>query len=371
MSDLDEHQKKLIQRYADDIASEEELLAFFGLLNETDADDFLLENMDQEIQRINTEVLREQKTPVHWLRYAIAASILIAVGLGLHFFSGIFSTREAEAVVYQTDIAPGIHTATLTLANGHKIDLATAANGKLAEEKDAIVNKTADGQIVYAIKGAGASALPEYNIMSTTRGQEYQLTLPDGTKVWLNTASSLKYPSSFAAASSRKVELKGEAYFEVAKDKAHPFLVTTGKQEVEVLGTHFNINAYDDDPNIRTTLLEGSVRVTEGTQLKVLRPGQQSVSNGNDLRVNEVDTEGVVAWKNGYFDFNEENLENIMNKIARWYDVTVVYKDPELKTQIFTGNISKFSTVSKVLKKIALSNIVHFNIEGRTITVIK
>lgn len=371
MSDLNEHQKKLIQRYADDIASEEELLAFFGMLKETDTDDLILENMDQEIQRIHTEILHTKKTPVHWSRYAIAASILIAVALGLHFFFNPFSISGQQAVVYKTDIAPGIHTATLTLANGHKIDLATAANGKLAEEQGAIVTKTADGRIVYAIKDAGATALPEYNIMSTTRGQEYQLTLPDGTQVWLNSASSLKYPSTFAAAGSREVELKGEAYFEVAKDKVHPFLVTTEKQEVEVLGTHFNINAYDDDPNIRTTLLEGSVKVTEGTQLKVLKPGQQAVSNGNTIRVNEVDTEGAVAWKNGYFDFNEENLENIMNKIARWYDVEVVYKDPELKTQTFTGNISKFSTVSKVLKKLALSNIVHFNIEGRTITVIK
>ena len=176
MSDLNEHQKKLIQRYADDIASEEELLAFFGLLNETDTDDLLLENMDQEINRINTEVLRTQKTPVYWSRYAIAASILIAVGLGLHFFSSGIFTPKAEAVVYQSDIAPGIHTATLTLANGRKIDLATAANGKLAEEKGAIVTKTADGRILYAIKNAGASAMPEYNIMSTTRGQEYQLT---------------------------------------------------------------------------------------------------------------------------------------------------------------------------------------------------
>ena len=213
---------------------------------------------------------------------------------------------------------------------------------------------------------------------ATPLGGTYQITLSDGTRVWLNAGSSLKFPATFTGR-ERRVELQGEAYFEVAKvlkPERISFIVTTDKQQVEVLGTHFNINSYIDESNTKTTLLEGSVRVSllgeksiANHDIATLLPNQQSVVNSTGILVKQINAEEAVAWKNGYFDFNEEKLENIMNKISRWYDVTVIYENPALKEQTFTGNISKFTKVSEVLKKLALSKVLQFKIDRRKIIV--
>lgn len=229
-----------------------------------------------------------------------------------------------------------------------------------------------------------------YNTIATPKGGQYQVRLPDGSKVWLNAASSLKYLASFSAWNERKVELSGEAYFEVAKDKDHPFVVKTENQEVIVLGTHFNINSYKDEPATKTTLLEGSVRVsllgttstasTINTTQKIskgkpaeiiLKPGEQATLIGNNIRVSPQNAEDAIAWKDGYFMFNNESLESVMRKISRWYNLDVVFADASIKNQTFYGRMSRFSKVSQVLKSLALTREVKFELKDNTIHVLK
>jgi len=236
------------------------------------------------------------------------------------------------------------------------------------------VVKDAKGKLEYKPLGsvlAGKGALV-YNRIQVPYGGQYQLELPDGTKVWLNAGSSLRYPVSFTG-HERKVELTGEGYFEVAKNKTMPFRVQTSKQVVEVLGTHFNINAYNDDPSVKTTLLEGSVKVTQNTMgtFKMLKPGQQSVLKNNELQVKEADTEEAVAWKNGLFLFNDQSLDEIMHQVSRWYDLQIVFDDVSLKTQRFGGSISRFKNVSQLLQVLESTGSVHFKIEGRRLTAMK
>jgi len=198
--------------------------------------------------------------------------------------------------------------------------------------------------------------------------------LPDGSNVWLNAESSLTYPTSFSSFIERKVELKGEAYFEVAHNKEKPFIVHTlslsedMNQEIEVLGTHFNINSYENEDAIKTTLLEGAVRIKTPRTEAILKPKQQSSLGKHGLRVVTIDTEGAVAWKNGYFMFDDEGLESIMRKIARWYDVEVEFQKVN-KEQMFSGTVSKFTDVAKVLNKLELTGGVHFEIIERRIIV--
>jgi ferric-dicitrate binding protein FerR (iron transport regulator) len=240
---------------------------------------------------------------------------------------------------------------------------------------------------------------------ATPRGGTYQITLPDGTKVWLNAASSLKFPASFGSLKTRSVELTGEGYFEVAKDKAHPFIVATAKQEVQVLGTHFNINAYNDEGSTKTTLLEGSVSVSSlplysssrgkrsderplghatsrdlsyrrddggGRDDVVLKPNQESVlTNNAQIRVTDVTAEDAVAWKNGDFVFRGEALESVMRKVARWYDVEVVYADDVPRDVVIGGYVSRSRNISVVLERMAKTGRIKFKIEGKKITVMK
>ena len=233
------------------------------------------------------------------------------------------------------------------------------------------VIKRSNGQLAYQVSGsnkspAGTTTPVEYNTMTTPRGGQYQLQLPDGTKVWLNAASSITYPTLFAGG-ERRVEVRGEAYFEVVKDPKMPFRVSLpeqaskqGAQEIEVLGTHFNVNGYRDEPALTITLLEGAVKI----DASVLKPGE-AYSNG---KVKKVNTEEAVAWKNGYFQFEQADIRTVLRQLARWYDVEVRYegKIPERK---FGGDIQRDSNLSDVLKGLELSQ-VHFRLEGRILTII-
>lgn len=312
------------------------------------------------------EIQQPKKTRKLWLLMAAAASIILAVGIGLIFYH--HSIIDQGAAAYANDIAPGKNGATLTLASGKKIYISDADTGKLAEQSGVSIRKTAGGQIIYEIKqGVGSST--EYNTLQTDNGQQAQVILPDQSHVFLNAASSLKYPSSFASLKERRVELNGEAYFEVSKDKLHPFIVSSHQQEIKVLGTHFNINSYINT-DIKTTLLEGSVSVkspsgTEG----ILMPGQQSRFDGKKIMIKEVETSYEIAWKNGYFLFNNDNLGDIMQTLSRWYSITVKYDDPELKNELFFGKISKYENVSKILKMLERTDIIRFKVEGNVVTI--
>jgi len=265
------------------------------------------------------------------------------------------------------DIKPGGNHATLTLSNGKSIVLTDAKNGDLAKESKTLVRKTNDGQILYS-NGADDSSSPVvYNTLTIPQGGQYTITLSDGTHVMMNSASTLKYPVSFSK-NERVVELNGEAYFEVSHNKSKPFKVITRQQVVEVLGTHFNINSYGDNNSVKTVLEEGSVKVYTKSVAKMLKPGQQSVLKDNHLNVGEADLEEALAWKNGYFRFNNENIKSIMPKLARWYNIEVTF-DQNVSDIGFYGTISRSKNISEVLRMLETTKSVHFKIQGRRITV--
>ena len=302
-----------------------------------------------------------------WYSGAAAAAVGLIVA-GLFYFNQVpVSKPTGVQVVYSNDIAPGKLGATLTLANGKKIDLSAAANGLIAEQEGVSISKTLDGKLVYTIKES-KSTIQEFNTLSTVNGQQYEVILPDGSKIWLNAASTLTYPANFAKLNKRKVELNGEAYFEVAKDKSRPFVVRTDRQEVEVLGTHFNVNSYGNEDAIKTTLLEGSVRVSDSKSQKVLLPGQQSLLTDDALSISKADVDEAVAWKNGDFIFKDEAFNTILRQIARWYNVEISdSKDrPDLR---LSGTISKSKNLSTVLKALEVTGEIKFKIEGKRVTV--
>ncbi|RLJ80250.1 FecR family protein [Pedobacter alluvionis] len=305
-----------------------------------------------------------------WISIA-AAAVLLVIGGSLIYHSNQPQPQNIVNII-RNDIAPGKNTATLTLDNGKKIVLSAANEGKLASEAGIVISKTADGQVVYTVKDGKTAAGTHIHTLSTAMGETYRLRLPDQSEVWLNASSSIKFPASFASAKLREVELTGEAYFQIAKDKTHPFIVKTNLQEVQVLGTHFNINSYADHHTTVTTLLEGSVQVSNhAEQGKIIKPGEQSiVQDGQPIAVAPADIKNVMAWKNGYFRFRNESIKEVMAKIIRWYNIDVVYTG-KVTDEKFNGNISRQKNISEVLTMLSYSNDVKFKVEGRRVTVIQ
>jgi len=298
---------------------------------------------------------------------AAAASLALIIGIGLYLNQQQPLPKPAQFQAFKNDIPAGINKAYLTLASGKKLALTNSANGTLAEEAGIKITKSADGQLVYTVTDQGKKNIAGYNSIETPRGGQYQLNLPDGTKIWINSASSLKYPASFASLKERRVELSGEAYFEVAKDKIHPFIVKSGRQEIQVLGTHFNVNAYPDEQLIKTTLLEGSVKLNKQV---VLKPGEQSSLTGEKFTVKEVNVNDAVDWKNGEFVFTNESLTSILKKVSRWYDVEIKYVHTPVNIPTFTGSVSRSENISGVLKMLEETSNVRFSIEGKQVSVI-
>ncbi|WP_316818567.1 FecR family protein [Pedobacter nyackensis] len=305
-----------------------------------------------------------------------AASIILVLSIGLLYFNKLARPKGDLA---SNDIAPGKNTATLVLANGKRITLDNAKNGELVTEAGVTITKTKEGQIVYTIDDntntdnatqddQRSQRSQQYNTLITANGETFEVRLPDGSKVWLNAGTSLKYPVSFNAQAQRKVELSGEAYFEVFKDKQHPFIVQSEGQQVEVLGTRFNVNTYKNEPAIKTTLLEGSVKVNEQT---ILKPNQQSVLTAGQIKVIPVLAESYIDWQEGVFNFEYETLPSVMRKIARWYNVEIIYVDTERDNQTFSGYVSRSSNVSKVLQTLTEISNLEFKLKGKTIVVSK
>ncbi|MNS13038.1 fec operon regulator FecR [compost metagenome] len=305
-----------------------------------------------------------------WTKIAAAASIVLLISIGINSYLAKRASENTE-LANANKIAPGSNKAILTLSNGQKISLTDASKGTLANESGIVITKTADGQLTYKFSNStdiNASAL--INTIETPRGGQHQITLPDGTVVTLNAASSLKFPASFTGLANRKVELSGEAYFEVAKDKKHPFIVQSGSQKVEVLGTHFNVNTYPDEKAAKTTLLEGAVKVSANGNAHLLKPGQQSILTNNTVDIVTANIKEIMAWKNGYFRFNDDRIDEIMPLLSRWYDVEVNYEG-KISDERFSGTISRYKNINEVLAMLSYSNAVKFKIEGRRITVMK
>jgi transmembrane sensor len=315
-----------------------------------------------------------------WPRIAVA-SVVASMLIGVYFFRPSYNGEQnGKPTDVANNIDPGKNGATLTLANGQKIFINDALSGNIANQSGVNISKTKDGQIIYEVTDQATNKI-EYNTLTTIPGQQTQIRLPDGSLVFLNAASSLKYPTSFVKAKKRQVSLSGEGYFEIAKDKIHPFVVATAKQEVEVLGTHFNINAYTDEKAVKTTLLEGSVKVVRlsavgaaaavnGLTSQVLKPGQQSILDQNGIHLAEVSIDEAVAWQKGYFRFYDEDIASVMRKISRWYNIEVDYFG-QLPAVTFTARITKYSSIKEVLETLEKTKAVHFKIEGRKVIVSK
>ena len=316
-------------------------------------------------------------------RWMMAAAVFLVIGTAFLWYQQQRVKLPVSAPLLATthDLAPGTNKATLTLADGTTIDLDAARDGVLGQQGNEQLIKNRNEQLIYQAgqdkrlsdsrPAAGNEA--RYNLLTTPRGGQYQLQLPDGSKVWLNAATSLRYPTSFTGG-DRVVELKGEAYFEIKTDASKPFKVKVlrgGAPEaeplqVEVLGTHFNIMDYDEEPAISTTLLEGLVRVSRGGHNVLVRPGEQArLSRNEELRVMAADTEEAVAWKEGMFRFKDAGIGEVMRQLARWYDVEVVYVNG-IPRDRFQGEMYRNVNASKILKVLEASG-VHFTVEGKKI----
>lgn len=314
-----------------------------------------------------------QEIPIRrqsWKRLAAAAAVLLVLGLAAWLF---ISRRSADQSYSQhiatqsgRDILPGTNGAILTLGNGDRIVLDSAGAGTLAVQGGMAVIQGSGGLRYDGKENRGKDVV--FNTVQTPRGKQFRLLLADGSAVWLNAASSIRFPAAFTGA-ERRVEISGEAYFEVAKQDGMPFVVMSRGMEVRVLGTHFNVQAYEDEAAMETTLLEGSVEISAGGQQRRLRPGEQSIVNGEgEIKVqHEVNTDAVMAWKNGYFSFDQTSLYAVMRQLARWYDVEIEYEG-RIPDRRFGGDISRNSKASEVLRILEASN-VHFRIEDKKIIV--
>ncbi|MES2891807.1 MAG: FecR domain-containing protein [Bacteroidota bacterium] len=386
----------LLDRLFSESATAEEKTELMSLLDKPDHDEVVKQYLDAAWgnvplpQQLNeaqsasmlSAILSRQETPVVPLTttrnyrtwYRVAAAILIlAISAAGYFILDRPGIQAGRAPLAQKssepkqDIAPGTSGAILTLANGSTIVLDTAADGNLAQQGNTRIQKNG-GTIQYVSKG-GELAANAINTISTPRGKKFQLRLDDGTIVWLNAASSIRFPASFDRL-SRSVEITGEAYFEVAKDASRPFTVKVNDMQVQVLGTHFNINAYDDEPVVKTTLLEGSVKVNNPVSGKMLVPGQQAqLAAGGGLQVKTgVNTSEVIAWKNDLFSFNNTDVNSLMRQLSRWYDAEIVMPK-NIEPVTFNGQISRSANISDVLKILELTEEISFTIQGKKVIV--
>jgi len=377
---------RLFRKYVDETANAEERQAFLSMADQPARKEELELLVDREMlaEKLPYDLDRKEKQAIldHiftlssakileinpkrerrlWLRVAAAAAVMLFLAAG-----GYFILHKGETAHYagkiKTDVKSGSNGAILTLANGQKVILDQTKEG-LIDQEGTDLRKTGDSLLVYKTGGTAANARVYYNTLETPKGKQYSVVLPDGSKVWLNAASSLRYPTAFSG-KERLVELTGEAYFEIAQNKTSPFKVKTPDQTVEVLGTHFNIKAYADEQSTWTTLLEGSVKVENGQHDVVrLKPGQQMVNGqkGEWRTMEKIDTAAVLDWKNGEFIFSGESLESIMRKVSRWYDVSVEYKDDAVKKELFYGSVSRWANASEVLDMLTLTGTIKFSI---------
>nr|WP_319569835.1 FecR family protein [uncultured Draconibacterium sp.] len=322
-------------------------------------------DLDEEWGRFQSRVVFLNRRWSSIVKYAAIFLIPIAIGSYI-LFQEFSSQAEVETVV---EIAPGIKKAQLILGNGERIDLSNEEQ-QIEIKGKAIVAKTQNQSLSYVVsaKDDDNRAL-EYNQLLTGTGEEYKLVLSDGTTVWLNSKTKLKYPTQFAS-NLRVVELEGEACFEVTKNANAPFIVKTGKMDVEVLGTTFNITAYNDAPTIKTTLIEGKVKIrTEGqtdeNKAVIIKPNDQAAFNTstNDITVNTVDAQVYIAWTKGLFAFDEASLEDIMTRLSRWYDLDVSFEENEARFSKFSGRLPRFEDCNVILRMIEKTTNIKFSIE--------
>ncbi len=332
-----------------------------GLSDKTKADDLFEKIIHKARQTESFEVKKTRQ----WLAAAVVA-LAVSVG-GVYFAIGYnTSSDNVTTLSPEKDILPGRKKAVLTLANGSKVILDDSEKGLVAKEGNTEVMRQG-GRISYLGLSKPKSSVI-YNTISTPNGGMYELELSDGTKVWLDAASTLKYPVSFVG-NERKVELTGEAYFEVVHNKKMPFKVVANNTTIEDIGTRFNINAYQDETSVKTTLVEGAIKVSVGNTSQLLTPGQMVSVNNSTLSLSDADIEQEIAWKNGYFIFNKADIKTVMQQFSRWYDVDISYEGT-VPNNLFVGQIKREETLLGALKILELSGM-HFRVEGRKVIVLE
>lgn len=349
-----------------------ELLA--GMEPVEDSDPALRQVLQKRFQAIEQHIASQQPRSgifrLTWIR-AAAAVLLILLGSGIWYWLNRNSNDVKPAIVENIDIAPGGNKAVLTLAGGQTIVLDNAANGTISQQGNATVSKQG-GRLIYDVTGPQNGAAG-YNTLSVPRGGQYQLTLPDGTQVWLNAISSIRYPVTFAG-NERRVYITGEAYFEVKPASQQPFIVevrtSSGTaEEVQVLGTHFNINAYEDEPHIATTLIQGKISVAQSGTPVILAPGQQARVSQHKLQIiSKADIDQTMAWKNGLFRFDGVDLKTVMRQLARWYDLEIIYEPGAPVNELFNGEMQRNLNLSQVINGLDGMG-VHIRKEGRQLII--
>lgn len=399
--------QSLIEKFTTNTCTKEELAQLLKLVEQEHGDEGLTKELRKHWEMAGTgkensavdweekfslllKEARKDETPViplfiskrkTWsIKWVAVASVLLLFFVGQYFFfnsrkdTRVEISKTAESPGQHTnDVSPGGNKAILTLADGSTIDLDSAKNGTITRQGNIKIIKDEDGQLLYYVDREN-STVSGYNTISTPRGGKYELVLSDGTRVWLNAASSLKFPASFNG-KIREVTLTGEGYFEVSKNASMPFRVSVYDMQVEVLGTHFNVNAYEDESSVATTLLEGSVRVKKEMSTNpesngvMLKPGEQAdLAKSGKLKINRsVNLAEVVAWKDGNFEFNNTPITEIMRQVARWYDVEVDYKGSQ-PTHRLTGKISREVNLSQLIEMIEYTG-VNMEIKNRKITI--
>ncbi|MDB5126853.1 FecR family protein [Mucilaginibacter sp.] len=329
------------------------------------------------LRRLHNEIADDKpNTHAKLWRISAAALAFILLSAGVYVLKRPKIEEQAfvKPVIKKQTILPGANVAMLTLGNGKIISLNAVSKGKLAMQGNTVITKNTDGQISYQVINDRKNDITKepitYNTLTTPPGGQFKITLPDGSNVWLNAASSIKYPSRFNG-NERHVELHGEAYFEIFKNKNIPFTVTAENIAIKVLGTHFNVMAYKNEPAINTTLLEGSVSLSAKNSHALLSPGEQAVLSmgAEKIQVSNVNVDDAVAWKNGYFSFRKTNIRTAMNKIARWYNVDVEYRG-NVNNKVLGGTVSRAENITELLNYLELTGIAKFKIDGRRIVVI-
>lgn len=388
MNNKQERFSYLLKQYLADKCTKAELIEFLSIVKEDttnhiessfNTDELNTSLLDASIEFNKENIYHNLSQQIHVQKpnrllfiknYGLQAAAVLLITAALWFvIAKQNSLKQAPTYVKETDILPGGNRGTLTLADGRTIKLDSVKNGELAHQAGTDIIISNGNLLQYKLDHQTNNSTTSYNTLATPRGGQFKLILPDKTSVWLNAESTLKFPTVFSG-KTRIVELTGEAYFEVAKNAKMPFKVISGTTTTEVLGTHFNINAYKNESLTKTTLLEGSVKVSNTKDSILLNPNQQAITTSTSQKIEiskEIDVDEVVAWKNGKFQFNNTDLQSIMRQLARWYDVEIVYEGA-IPKRAFTGKISRDVTATQVLKILELSDI-NFRIDGKKIIV--
>jgi ferric-dicitrate binding protein FerR (iron transport regulator) len=373
-----DEEQRFIETYYHLFETEPELEAWLNDAERQELKENILHGIWEKIQREPSQngdikIKRWTAGPV---RIAAAILAVLCTGAIIYLISGPGTGKKAPIAEkverpVKDNIQPGGNKAVLTLASGKRLILDSMHNGLMAHQGNTKVLKLNGGQLAYeGVKGdKQKEQKPLYNTVATPRGGQYRIILADGTKIWLNAASSLHFPTAFTGR-TRTVTVSGEVYFEVANDPGRPFIVQAGGARVEVLGTRFNVNTYDEKV-VRTTLANGAIRISERDESRLLRPGEQAILDKKTAAINirKVKVDRVLAWKAGFFSFNNTNIRTIMEEVARWYDVRIKYATEDLATKNFSGVISRYSNVEALLERLTLTGTVHFRVEGKQITV--